>query len=127
MKSSAYHILRVGMAITFLWIGVLIFRDPAGWGTLLRPWAVKLLPVPLTQAMLGTAVLDSLIGFLLLVDAFSWGAAIIGAAHLAIVLTTVGIDAITVRDVGLLAGCLSLTAATWPEKLRFWKKRGLPR
>jgi len=58
MKVSAFHILRVGVAITFLWIGVLILREPEAWGFYLQPWAVDLLPISLEKAMIGTALLQ---------------------------------------------------------------------
>lgn len=116
MKSTAYHIIRVGMAITFLWIGVLIFKDPESWGGLLQPWAVSLLVVPLKQAMVGTAILDMAIGVFLLIDVLPWLAGLLGSIHLVIILATVGISAITVRDIGLLGGTLAIMATTWPRK-----------
>ena len=62
MKRASSHILRVGLAFTFLWIGVLILKNPEAWGGYLRPWAAGLLPIPLAQAMMGTAILDIAIG-----------------------------------------------------------------
>lgn len=118
MKTAAFHILRVGMAITFLWIGVLIFREPRAWGGLLQPWAAGLLPVPLGQAMLATAVLDVLIGLFLLVDIFTFIASAIGLLHLLVVLTVVGINEITVRDIGLAAAMLALVFYSWPEQIK---------
>lgn len=122
-KDAPYHILRVGMAITFLWIGVLIFREPEFWGGFLKPWAANLLPVPLEQAMISTAILDIVVGFLLLIDVLSWLAALLGTAHLAIVLITAGIDVITVRDIGLLSGTIALFWGGLPEKIRAKLKR----
>lgn len=116
MKLASFHILRVGVAITFLWIGVLIFRSPESWGAMLQPWAAGLLPIPLKEAMIGTAILDIGIGIFLLIDVATWLAALLGAVHLIIVLTTAGIDAITVRDIGLLAATLALTVNAWPFK-----------
>lgn len=104
------------MAITFLWIGLLILRDPMGWGTgFIKPWAAGLLPVPMDQAMVGTAILDLVIGVLLLVDVYVWLAALVAAAHLVIVLTVSGIDDITVRDIALLAAAISLAVTAWPK------------
>lgn len=123
MKKSAFHILRVGIAITFIWIGVLIFKEPQAWGNLLQPWAADLLPIPLQEAMIGTAILDILIGVLLLIDFLTWLAALLGAFHLVIVLITTGITPVTVRDIGLLAATLALTTTTLPNKFRFWSKK----
>lgn len=122
MKTSAFHILRVGIAITFLWIGILIFKEPGAWGGYLLPWAADLLPIPLEQAMVGTAILDILIGVFLLIDVLTWLAAFLGTLHLVIVLSTSGINAITVRDIGLLAAVLALVVHAWPYRLRLKSK-----
>lgn len=119
MKKSAFHILRVGVAITFLWIGVLIFKDPAAWGGFLQPWAAGLLPIPLEQAMIGTAILDILVGAVLLSGFFVWIAALVGSIHLIIVLTTVGINDVTVRDIGLLAAALALSVDDFLNKKQY--------
>ena len=126
MKTSAFHILRVGIAITFLWIGILIFREPEAWGGFLQPWAANLLPIPLKEAMIGAALLDLTIDLFLLIDVWVWLAALLGAFHLVIVLTVSGINTVTVRDIGLLTALLALMVTTWPNKFNFWKKKGAP-
>lgn len=114
MTKIGFHVLRVGMAITFLWIGVLILKIPEAWGGYLQPWAAGLLPIPIEQAMIGTAILDIVIGIFLLIDSFVWIAALVGSIHLVIVLVVSGITDITVRDIALLAGTLSLMADSLP-------------
>src|SRR3972149_4739028 len=108
MKSASHHILRVGMAITFLWIGVLILKQPEAWGGYIQSWVVRLLPVTVVQAMIATAFLDIIIGVFLLIDSFVWLAALVGTTHLIIVLAVSGITDITVRDIAILAGTLAL-------------------
>ncbi|MEK9175428.1 MAG: hypothetical protein AAB795_02425 [Patescibacteria group bacterium] len=117
MKKASFNILRVGLAITFLWIGILIFKAPEAWGGYLEPWAVNLLPIPLAQAILGTAILDIAIGILLLTDFFVWGAAIVGSLHLVVVLVVSGITEVTVRDIGILAGMLAIMIDALPGNL----------
>ena len=114
MGKTSFHILRVGTAVTFLWIGILILKSPIAWGGYLMPWAARLLPIPIEQAMIGTAILDIGIGVLLLVDLFTWVAAALGAIHLVIVLAVSGITEITVRDVGLLAAVIGLLIDSMP-------------
>lgn len=115
MRTSSFHILRVGIAVTFLWIGILILKNPEAWGTgFIQPWAAGFLPVPLKEAMIGTAILDLLIGMFLLIDKFTWLAAAVASVHLIIVLTVSGINEITVRDVGLLAATLALSCQSAP-------------
>lgn len=116
MNRASFHILRVGVAVTFLWIGVLIFKEPTAWGGYLQPWAAGLLPVPLKETMIGTALLDIAIGIMLLIDWRVWVASLLGSAHLIIVLTVVGIDGITVRDIAILAATLSLMADSMPKR-----------
>lgn len=102
------------MAITFLWIGVLIFQNPEAWGGYLHPWAAKLLLIDIKTAMLATALFDIVVGFLLLTNYFTFWASILASLHLAIVMTVSGINPITIRDLGLLAGVLALAASTFP-------------
>lgn len=128
MKKTSFHILRVGLAITFLWIGVLIFKTPEAWGGYLKPWAAGLLPISLSQAMIGTAILDIVIGFLLLVDLFVCFAAFLGAIHIVIVLIVSGITDITVRDIAILAAAIAIMADSLPksftDKIMSWQSRG---
>lgn len=115
---TSYHILRVGLAITFIWIGILIIKSPESWGGYLQPWAVKLLVVPIREALLATAALDIIIGVLLLIDWFPWVAGIMAAVHLGIVMTTSGITDITVRDIGLFTAAVALVIESLPYKIK---------
>ena len=128
MKKPSYHFLRVGLAITFLWIGILIFQNPEAWGSYIKPWALAWLPLSLVQVMVGTAVLDITVGVLLLLDIFTWIAAFVGAMHIIVVLVTSGITDITVRDVGLLTGALAISFEALPEWIlsKFKKKEMVP-
>ena len=114
-KSKAFHILRLGLGITFLWIGVLILKSPSGWAAFISPWAANLLLVPAKEAMIAAGILDVAVGFFLVVNMFTWIAAIIGAMHLVMVLIVSGINADTVRDIGLLGAALYLGISTMPR------------
>lgn len=118
MSRASFHIVRVGLAITFLWIGILIFKNPEAWGGYLQPWAAGLLPVSLEQAMWGTAFFDIVIGVLLLIDWKIWIAALLAVLHLVIVLAVSGITDITVRDIGLLAAALAVMVESLSYSLK---------
>lgn len=120
MKTAAFHILRVGTAITFLWIGILILKTPESWGGLIQPWAQHLLILPLKTVMIVTAILDLAVGVLLLIDWWTWVAGLIGAFHILMVLVVVGINDITVRDIGLFAAALALMFDRLPPRLTAW-------
>lgn len=111
-RNEVFHIVRVGTAITFLWVGILIFREPEAWGGLLQPWAAGLLPFPLGEAMIGTAILDLAIGFFLLIDKWTFLFSALALFHLMTIIIVVGIDAITVRDIGLASSALALVIAS---------------
>ena len=117
MNRASFHILRIGLAVTFLWIGVLILRNPEAWGGYMRPWAAGLLPIPIAQAMTGTAILDIIIGVFLLINFLPRLTAIVGAIHLAVILIVSGITDIAVRDLGLLAGMLALMIDSPPQPI----------
>ena len=129
MSKTSFHILRVGLAITFLWIGILILKAPEAWGGYIQPWALKLLPVPIKEIMLGTAVLDVVIGILLLVDSYVWVAALLGTLHLIMVISASGVTEIIIRDIGLLAATTALFADSVPqnilEKIKFKRKENI--
>lgn len=117
-RKSAYHVLRIGLGITFLWIGVLIVKDPLGWSGYIQPWAGNLIArfIPLKEMMFGTGLMDIGIGALLIIHIFTGFVAAIAALHLAVILITAGINDITVRDIGLLAATIALTIIEWPRR-----------
>jgi uncharacterized membrane protein YphA (DoxX/SURF4 family) len=117
MSKSSFHILRVGTAITFLWIGILILKEPDAWGGFILPWVEKLLPISIHDTMISTAILDLIIGALLLFDTLVWIAAFLGAGHMLIVLTVSGINEVTVRDIAILAGSIALFADSLPQSI----------
>ncbi|MDP3901662.1 MAG: DoxX family membrane protein [bacterium] len=117
MNRMAIRVLRVGLAITFWWIGFLILRQPEVWGGYLSPWVVNLLPVSVVGIMIITGILDIIIGVALLINPLTRLAALVGSLHIVVVLITSGITDITVRDVGLLAGLMALAINFWPNSL----------
>lgn len=108
MNNLPLLILRLFLGVTFIWIGVYIWQAPEAWGGYIQPWAANLSPIPMRELMLGTALLDIGLGIWLLIGKTIWIPALIASLHLAIVLLTSGINAITVRDIGLLGATLFL-------------------
>lgn len=108
------------MGITFAWVGILILRDPAAWAGFIKPWAVDLLLATPESTMVATGVFDIIVGFFLLVDVWTFWVSFLAALHLAVVLLVSGIDAITVRDIGLLAGAMATAIHLWPESKKIF-------
>ena len=118
MNKISYHIIRVGLAITFIWIGILILKDPQAWAGYVKPWAENILPIPIEQALLGTAFFDIIVGALLLIDWYSWVAGLAAAIHLVIVLIVSGITDITVRDIGLFTCAIVVAIESLPASIK---------
>lgn len=122
-----YLLLRSSLGLTFVWIGVDILRHPTSW----IGYVPANLPTGLDRSLtlqLG-GVFDVALGLLFLADRFPKTTALLAALHIGGVLATQGIDAVVVRDIGLLGASLALF--TWPhhrrrhrlQKLLFWRRR----
>jgi hypothetical protein len=121
MNKTAQCVLRVGLGITFFWIGVLILQAPDSWAALLQPWAKSLIPGSwLILSLQSTAVLDMAVGACLISGVFMPLATLVGAVHILTVLVTVGINEVTVRDIGLLGA----TTGLYIESAASLMKRG---
>lgn len=109
MRSISYTVLRLGLGATFIWIGFLIFQNPAGWEAFITPWIKDILPLPLATTMTATAVFDIIIGLLLIVNFWTRLAAALAALHLLFVIIAVfGNQGVAARDLGLLAASLAI-------------------
>jgi uncharacterized membrane protein YphA (DoxX/SURF4 family) len=117
--------LRLGLGITFAWIGVDMFLHPAAW----LGFVPTFLPPSLSRelALQVFAALDALLGLLLILGYWRRTVAAAATLHLAGILLTQGIDAVLIRDVGLLGAALALLlapAASRPYHRRrsWWRK-----
>ena len=124
MRKSAYNVLRVGTAITFLWIGILIFREPNAWAGFVNPWVLKIVPLSVHQIVITTAIFDIMLGALLLLDTLVWLAALFGAMHMITILLVSGINEITVRDIAILSATLALFLESIPPgSIALWCRK----
>lgn len=110
----SYFILRMGLGLVFLWIGVDILRHPETW----IGYVPTSRPLGLTRevGLKLNGVIDIALGLLLIADKLPKITAATAAAHLAGILITQGINAVIIRDVGLLGASLALLA--WPHHRR---------
>jgi uncharacterized membrane protein YphA (DoxX/SURF4 family) len=123
----SYWVLRVGLGLVFAWIGVDILRHPETWIGYVPPN----LPFGLTRevGLKLNGILDVALGLLLIADKLPKITAAVAVLHLAGILVTQGINAVIIRDVGLLGAALALVL--WPHHSRrrhflsqymFWKR-----
>jgi hypothetical protein len=111
MKHTQPHydqtILRYGLAIVYLWIAVLILRDPVGMSGVLQPWALALLP-DIEGMMRSVGIANIGIGILLLLPSKQWYAGLFSTGHLLTVIAVTGITSVTIRNIGLIAMSVAL-------------------
>ena len=108
MTNKSFLILRIGLAIVFIWVGVAILQRPEVWGGFLAPWAMNLLPFSLHDTMLVVGIFDIIVGALLIIPGTVRLASALAFLRVLFVLIASGITDITIRDVGLLAMSLAL-------------------
>ncbi len=112
--------LKIGLATVFLWFGLDKFFHPQYW---LNAWVPQGLLSFL--ARLGTSgiqfvyvngIFEVLVGVSLLIGVLTRFFSLLAIVFLAVVIFTVGLSEVTVRDIGLIGGFASLLI--WPERPR---------
>lgn len=114
MKAST--VLRLSLGVTFLWIGIMIVKDPVSWVGFLQDWFVKLLPFSPTLLLTLTGYLDIVLGGLFLLNFFTPYIGIIGTIHMALILISSGVNETTVRDIAIGGACFSLFLESYNNK-----------
>lgn len=112
----SYVFLRLGVGAVFAWIGLDILRHSETWIGYVPPN----LPLGLERevALKLNGLFDLALGLLLITDKAPKSAAALAVAHLIGILVTQGIDAVIIRDVGILGAALALLF--WPHHRRRW-------
>jgi len=112
MKVSGYKqyaptLVRWGIGIVFLWIGIDIWVHTNYWITWLPQLAFQL-PVDPKILILMNGTFDALFGALLLLGLFTRVSAFLMALHLIFVVISLGYNDIAVRDFGLLLATVGI-------------------
>jgi hypothetical protein len=102
--------LSWGLGIVFLWIGVDILRHPTDWIGYIPPSLTFGVAPELFLKLNG--IFDIVIGAGIALRFWPKLAALLAVFHLLGILVTSRIDAVLIRDVGLLGAALALLA--WP-------------
>ncbi|HXK36239.1 MAG TPA: DoxX family protein [Candidatus Paceibacterota bacterium] len=115
---TAQLVLRIGLAIVFLWFGIDKFIQPQYWLDAWVPTAIQdtvgrigVMPRDLIHL---NGIFEILVGLSLATGFFLRYFAIAGAVFLIGVSIINGFNEVLIRDVGLLAGLVSLVL--WPER-----------
>mgnify|MGYP003393932463 FL=1 len=112
----AYHILRLGLEVLFLWFGFSQLLDGQNWVGWVPEWAVNLLHLPPAMIVLANGAFEVVAGAALAIGIFVRPAAALLGLHLAVLVFEIGANDIGMRDFGLMAACFAL-AFLIPQKV----------
>ncbi len=108
IESFAPTILRIGLGLTFLLIGIDQILHLQNWIGYLAPWAQNILATTPEQFFFYNAIFDITLGGLLLLGILTRLLAVVAFLHLIGVIANIGYNEIAIRDLGLLFAALAL-------------------
>lgn len=110
-KKYASLIIRLGLALVFLWFGIDKFIHTLNWIGWVPQWMQSLIPFSMNAFMYSQGVIETAIGVMLLIGFKVRVASLLASITIAGVLISLigtGQAEIMIRDAGLLAASLSL-------------------
>ena len=110
LTKYATAILRLGLSAVFLVFGIDKFIDWTRWSGWIAPWMQPMIEavMPLQTFLILVGIVETITGLLLLFGLYWRFAAILAAIQLVGISISVGLNEITLRDFGLLAGAVAL-------------------
>lgn len=108
-KDFASLFLRIGLAVIFLWFGIDKFFNPSVWANFVPEWMLPLIIINMTVFIYIQGAIEAIIGALLIVGYKTRIAALAAAVTLFVILISVGLNDIGLRDFGLLCAAITLS------------------
>ena len=105
-------ILRLGLAVVFLWFGFSQLTDGINWVSWVPEWAVNLFHLPPAMIVLANGLFEVVSGALLALNIWTRWVTLLLALHLLIITMEIGATAIGVRDLGLTISTFALALLT---------------
>lgn len=101
-------VLRLGLAMVFVWFGLNQLLHPIDWLGFIPSWATSLSGLSTNTLVFINGLFEVAMAILLAVGIQIRVVAWLLAAHMLLIVTDVGLNQIGIRDVGLLAGLISV-------------------
>ena len=108
------RLLRIGLALVFLWFGTEQLINPGNWTGYVPDIASKFF-LSTTQIVLINGLFEVIASVLLLINVYAWIAALLLGLHMLGISLSIGINPIGVRDIGISVGTLALALLS-PKK-----------
>ena len=106
-KHYGQILVRIVIALVFLWFGLNQLIDSQSWIGFLPGWAYNL-PVSATQFVIINGILETVLGALLFLGLFTRLVSLILGLHLLGIALSVGYNDVGIRDLGLSLVTLSI-------------------
>lgn len=115
-------ILRVGMALVFLWFGISQLSDTAMWVRLIPEWVMDATGFTASMFVHFNGAFEVVLGLCLLLGYFTRVSAFLLGLHLLSIMVDVGLTAIGVRDFGLFIAMVAIFAhGISPLSIDMWR------
>jgi uncharacterized membrane protein YphA (DoxX/SURF4 family) len=101
VSKYAPTVLRIGMALVFLWFGTQQLMHAADWTGFIPDFVVNMLPVAPETFVLGNGLFEVVFGLALILGIFTRFVSFILALHMLGIAFSLGWSAIGIRDFGL--------------------------
>ncbi len=108
LKNLAPTVVRLGIAMVFIWFGLNQLFNQAMWVSLIPSWAISLSGLSAKSFVIVNGLVEIILASLL---AFGMKIRIVAtllALHLLTIVMDLGLDAIGVRDIGLMFATISI-------------------
>lgn len=102
------EVLRLGLAVLYLWFGFSQLFDGINWVSWVPNWTVMLLHIPPAMIVLLNGTFEVIAGGLLAMGIFVRPISFLLTAHLALVTFDIGLTAIGMRDLSITISTLAL-------------------
>lgn len=114
MQKWGFVVLRIGIALIFIWFGKEQLMNPGSWTGYVPSWAQSIFPNA-EKLVLLNGLFELVAAFLLIMNVFTRVVALILAIHLLVIALAIGINPVGVRDIGLSIAALSLALIHPPK------------
>ena len=123
LKLFSPVVLRIGIALVFVWFGISQLADPASWTGYVPDYVMSISGLAVTTIVYLNGIFEIIFGSMLLFGLFTRLAALLLALHILDITLIVGFDSTGVRDFGLSIATIAifLQGVDWFSLDRFRK------
>ena len=107
-KTYAPVVLRIGIALVFMWFGYHQLVNQAMWISLIPHWAIAITGMSAGTLVIANGVFEVLMSLLLIFGYRLRTVGILLSLHLLMIICDIGLSAIGVRDAGLLFATIAI-------------------